>query len=160
MRLLRLVVVFAGVLEGCGSSGSPSTLGNGGAGAVGGGGMPASSGAGGSFAGAGSVSNRPQEWLAIQTPDGIFAYDANTFPSSATMKLGPPLGGDYSGEGPLWSRDGTRIAYISGDALEVWDMTGSAPSEPGHTRQGPEPGVDLPSDVLVCGQQIVGLAAE
>lgn len=139
MRLLRLVVVFAGVLGGCGSSGSPSTLGNGGAGAVGGGGMPASSGAGGSFAGAGLVSNGSQEWLAFQTPDGIFAYDANTFPSSATVKLGPPQGGDYSGEGPLWSRDGTRIAYISGDALEVWDMTGSAPSDPVTLAKGLNP---------------------
>ncbi len=138
MRLLPLVVLFVGLLEGCGSNRSLSTVSNGGAGA--GGGMPASSGAGGSFAGAGAVSNGPPEWLAFQTPDGIFAYDANTFPSTATVKLGPPPGGDYlNGEAPLWSRDGTRIVYISGDALDVWDMTGSAPSAPVTLAKGLKP---------------------
>jgi WD40 repeat protein len=130
MRLLPMVVVLVGVLEGCGSSGSSNTVSNGGAGA----------GAGGMGGSAGAGSNGSPEWLAFQTPDGIFAYDANTFPSTATVKLGPPPGGDYlSDEGPLWSRDGTRIVYISGDALELWDMTGSAPSAPVTLAQGLKP---------------------
>jgi len=133
MRLLPVFVVFLGALEGCGGNGSSNAASNGGAGAVGGEGMPASSGAG-------AVSNEPPEWLAFQTPDGIFAYDAKTFPSTATVKLGPPPGGDYlHGEPPLWSRDATRILYISGDALDVWDMTGSAPSAPVALAKGLKP---------------------
>ncbi len=70
-------------------------------------------------------------WLAFENPDGVFAYDTRNYPDpNKAVKLGAPPTLDYffGGSAPEWSPDGKSVAYVSGDSLVVWDMTGSLPS--------------------------------